>query len=135
MGVVVSISFCYTGNFFRGGKLGSGIAAAKLITSGSAVNLSISLIAEGCNVCTLYENAFIFICRSYRRINGMTFPPCIYFVMGEWHIGSAAVTIAIFYHIFKRIATIFTANSFNHGRLRMYFGFSRNNRLIPNEKC
>ena len=32
--------------------------------------------------------------------------------MGERHIGSAAVTIAIFYHTFKRIATIFTANSF-----------------------
>ena len=109
MGVVVSISFVIRAISSVGKASGAGLPAAKLITSGSAVNLSISLIAEGCNAPTLYENAFIFICRSYRRINGMTFPPCIYFVMGERHIGPAAVTIAIFYHTFKRIATIFNS--------------------------
>ena len=111
MGVVVSISFVIRAISSVGKASGAGLPAAKLIPSGSDVNLSISLIADGCNVCTLYENAFIFIYRSYRRINGMTFPPCIYFVMGERHIGSAAVTIVLFYHTFKRNARFLSAKT------------------------
>jgi len=41
-----------------GNASGAGFPAAKLITSGSAVNLSISRIAEGCKPDTRSENGF-----------------------------------------------------------------------------